>query len=179
MAEGKLKAANLPVTDENVFIVATCGDKGVLFLEGKGKVAVRKTVGQDKEKDNGGNAIPSDKPCCVTLDGCAYTVALQDHKVTVNGHTYAFDIKALDAAAPARTEPAKTAVPLAAPLPGVLLRYTVREGETVSKDQTVLILESMKMETEIKAPASGVIALKSKQGDQVQTGDLLAEVMGA
>jgi pyruvate carboxylase subunit B len=36
-----LKEAGLPITDENVFIAAACGDKGITFLLGKAKVGVR------------------------------------------------------------------------------------------------------------------------------------------
>lgn len=37
-AKAKLEEAGLPTTDENVFIVATCADKGLLYLKGEAKV---------------------------------------------------------------------------------------------------------------------------------------------
>lgn len=36
-----LKENNLPETDENIFIAAACGDKGIAFLKGEGKIGVR------------------------------------------------------------------------------------------------------------------------------------------
>ena len=54
------------------------------------------------------------------------------------------------------------------------MRFSFQEGAAVKKGQTVLVMEAMKMETEIKAPADGKISYKVKTGDQVQTGALLA-----
>ena len=59
---------------------------------------------------------------------------------------------------------------------GPVLRLSVKDGDTVSEGQEVLVLEAMKMETVISAPASGTITLLVKQGDQVQTGHPLAEI---
>ena len=171
-AEDKLREANLPLTDENVFIAATCGDKGILFLQGNAKTGVRKEAG-------GKDMAAPDGPCDIILNGCTYTVCLENNKVLVNGQAYDFDFKASGGKAGAVSAQAaapRTVSAIAAPLPGVLLRYSVKEGERVGERQTILVLESMKMETEIKAPAAGTVTFRAKQGDQVQTGDILAEV---
>ena len=53
----------------------------------------------------------------------------------------------------------------------------ITEGQTVSKDQTLIILEAMKMETEIKSPADGVISnIHIQVGDAVAPGDLLIDI---
>ncbi|HEX3053312.1 MAG TPA: biotin/lipoyl-containing protein [Aggregatilineaceae bacterium] len=44
-----------------------------------------------------------------------------------------------------------------APMPGLIARVPVEEGQQVSKGETVVILESMKMENELKAPRDGVV----------------------
>ena len=45
----------------------------------------------------------------------------------------------------------------------------------INKGDTILVVESMKMETEIHAPIAGTVAdIPVKQGDQVQSGDVLA-----
>ncbi len=63
---------------------------------------------------------------------------------------------------------------VAAPVPGKVVKILVNPGDTVAKRQTVLILESMKMEFEVQAPKAGVIgALKVNPGDQVNADDLL------
>ncbi len=66
---------------------------------------------------------------------------------------------------------------LNAPLGGNIFKILIAEGQTVSKDQTIIILEAMKMETEIKSPADGVISnIHIQVGDAVAPGDLLIEI---
>jgi oxaloacetate decarboxylase alpha subunit len=80
-------------------------------------------------------------------------------------------------AAPVAAAPAPTVggEPLTAPLPGSIFSLKCQVGDTVNEGDTVLIMESMKMETEIKATKGGTIqTLLVKEGDKVQTGDSLA-----
>ena len=64
-----------------------------------------------------------------------------------------------------------------APLPGLILRIVAKPGASIGKNDVILIVESMKMETEIKAPISGTLAdIPVAQGDQVQSGDTLARI---
>nr|MCR5661049.1 biotin/lipoyl-binding protein [bacterium] len=123
-----------------------------------------------------------DAPIVITIDGESYNVSLEDGKVKVNGKTYNYDIsdakaqetKAAPAATPSASQPVAGTV-LKAPLPGLILRIPANVGDKVSAGDTVLVLEAMKMETEIKAPASGTIAsINVKQGDQVTTDTVLA-----
>ena len=66
---------------------------------------------------------------------------------------------------------------LNAPLGGNIFKILIAEGQTVSKDQTLIILEAMKMETEIKSPADGVISnIHIQVGDAVAPGDLLIDI---
>ena len=65
---------------------------------------------------------------------------------------------------------------VAAPVAGTLLRYVVSEGASVSPDTTVIIIESMKMELEIKAGAAGKIHFIAATGSQIAQGATLAEV---
>ena len=61
-----------------------------------------------------------------------------------------------------------------APMPGMIIRFEVREGDAVSEGDPLLILEAMKMENTIDAPVSGqVTALHFKDGDSVKKGDVL------
>ena len=82
------------------------------------------------------------------------------------------------AAAPAAPAPAASAggKPVAAPVAGTLLRYAVSEGASVSPDTTVIIIESMKMELEIKAGAAGKVHFIAATGSQIAQGATLAEV---
>ena len=83
---------------------------------------------------------------------------------------------------PAPAAPAATPVasgsgkPVSAPVAGTLLRYAVAEGSSVKADTTVIIVESMKMELEIKAGAAGKIHFVAATGSQISQGAVLAEV---
>lgn len=87
-------------------------------------------------------------------------------------------VKAEVKAAPA---PAPVAAPaggtqLKAPMPGTVIDFKATNGAAVKKGQTVLILEAMKMENEIVAPADGVITFVASKGASVNTDDLLAVI---
>ena len=67
--------------------------------------------------------------------------------------------------------------PLTAPLPGSIFSLKCNVGDAVNEGDTVLVMESMKMESEIKAHQSGTIqSILVKEGDNVQTGDQLVTI---
>lgn len=130
------------------------------------------------------------------INGNLYNVTVNDiedniAQVEVNGTPYKVELdKPIKAATKPITRPAaapKTesgapvvARPAAAsgsksavksPLPGVILDIKVKEGETVKKGQTIIILEAMKMENNINANKDGKItAIKVNKGDSVLEG---------
>jgi methylmalonyl-CoA carboxyltransferase small subunit len=62
------------------------------------------------------------------------------------------------------------------PVSGVVVKVVAAAGASINAGDSILILEAMKMETNITAPVSGVIAdIKVAQGDRVQSGDVLVE----
>ena len=64
-----------------------------------------------------------------------------------------------------------------AELAGNLWKIVVREGQPVGADETLMILESMKMEIPVNAPVAGrVTKIHVKEGQTVQEGQLLADV---
>jgi biotin carboxyl carrier protein len=66
---------------------------------------------------------------------------------------------------------------LTAPMPGLVRSVNVEEGESVSKGQTLLVLEAMKMEIRVHAPREGVIQkLFVKQGQTVEREQILIEI---
>ena len=68
---------------------------------------------------------------------------------------------------------------LRAPIPGVIHDIKVKEGDKVAKGQTLLLLEAMKMETEIASPVDGVIKeIKIKERELVKEGDLMILIQG-
>jgi biotin carboxyl carrier protein len=61
-----------------------------------------------------------------------------------------------------------------APLPGLVKRVLLQEGETVQRDQAVLHLDAMKLENEIASPRDGVLTtLSVREGQAVEKGQLL------
>ena len=78
--------------------------------------------------------------------------------------------------APAQTSesPAPSGVDVPSPLAGNIFKVLVSPGQQVEEGDTVMILEAMKMETEISAPKSGVVgSINVKEGDSVQVGQSL------
>jgi len=68
-------------------------------------------------------------------------------------------------------------VQVKAELAGNLWKIVVSEGQQVRADETLMILESMKMEIPVSAPSAGrVTKIHVKEGETVQEGQLLAEV---
>lgn len=63
---------------------------------------------------------------------------------------------------------------LNAPLAGNIFKVLVNEGETVEAGEVVIVMEAMKMETEIRAVSAGeIVAIHVKEGDSVTVGDTL------
>ena len=101
---------------------------------------------------------------------------------TINGKKYEVEVEKLEAyksldrngvAAPAAA-PAAGATTVEAPMPGKILNIKVSAGQAVKFGETVIVMEAMKMETEIVAPADGTVAqILVKAGDAVDTGAAL------
>jgi biotin carboxyl carrier protein len=69
---------------------------------------------------------------------------------------------------------------LKAPMPGLVVAVPVSEGQQVEKGQTLLVLESMKMQNELRAPHAGTVArLRVKAGESVQQKQILLNVAAA
>lgn len=67
--------------------------------------------------------------------------------------------------------------PIVSPLPGVILRIEVKEGDAVKRGQRIMVLEAMKMENDIKAHKDGTIAsINVKEGDSIMEGAALATI---
>ncbi len=63
------------------------------------------------------------------------------------------------------------------PMPGLVLKILVEEGQSVEKGDDMIVLEAMKMENLLKAPSSGTVqSIKSVAGDSVNKGDLLIKI---
>ena len=114
----------------------------------------------------------TDSSYLVTVDDQEYSVTLKaDNSVTINGNSQIQEVS------PSITSAVGAGKVIEAPLGGNIFRTMVSEGESVEADSTVLILEAMKMETEIKSPSAGVIGkIFVKPGDSVKPGTPLFEI---
>lgn len=64
-----------------------------------------------------------------------------------------------------------------APINGTVVKISAKEGKKISKGDTVLILEAMKMENEVSSPLSGVVkSINVIEGQIVKAGDVLFEI---
>jgi len=124
--------------------------------------------------------------------------------VKISGKTYEVEVEAVEpegtAPQPVRpltVEPAQVRVPAAAaapapaaaegpavdeakvcrsPVSGIAVRIAAQVGQTLQRGDVLIVLEAMKMETNITAPAAGkVAAIKVGQGDSVQSGQIVVE----
>ncbi len=88
-AKKKLEENNLPVTDENIFITSSCGDKGINYLLGKAPTGVRKNVeaAPAAEKKASANGYT------VSVGSNQYAVKIDGNTAMVNGKAYSIDVK--------------------------------------------------------------------------------------
>ncbi len=167
-----LKQNGIELTDENLFIAASCGDKGITFLKGEAKVNVRKnsTINTTKgSKEMAGQYT-------VVVNGKKYNVDVtegHDGKVAVTNAAPAAS------SAPAADAPVasggKGSVEVHSQTPGNVWKIVANVGDSLKEGDTIMILEAMKMEIDIPAPQDGVLkSLEVSPNDAVTDGQLLA-----
>ncbi|MBT5380877.1 MAG: biotin attachment protein [Opitutae bacterium] len=180
-AKAKLEGHGLETTEENIFIAASCGDKGIAYLKGEMKVNGVRKISQEPEAApaaaTGGATVNSFN---VTVDGKSHTVTFDGDRATLNGKTYDVSVAEGGTNAPSGA-PAPAAsgqgTDLPAPMPGVVIRIVKNAGESVTEGEPVIILEAMKMEMEVKSPVAGTVqSLNVSQGDQVTANQSLATI---
>ncbi len=169
-ATALLEENNLPPTDENIFIIASCESKGLDFLLGNAKENIRKI----SEEPPPSPAIPSveipktgPRNYNISVDGKNYQVSVAEGEGAVA-------VAPVASVAPAAS---MTGVDINAPTPGNVLKILVKVGEVVGAERPLLVMEAMKMETEIKSPKLGkILAIHVKTGASVQTGNPLVTI---
>ncbi|MDD5972453.1 MAG: biotin attachment protein [Spirochaetales bacterium] len=177
-----LKEANLEESEENIFIAASCKEKGILYLTGKAKVNGVRKVEKEAPKSAPAAKKNTSGEYTVTVNGTAYGVKLDGANAIVNGVSYPLSIAdgLKVAAAPAAAQVVVTgSQDVTAPMPGLILKMNVKVGDEVKKNQEIAVMEAMKMENPIYAPCDGKItAIKANQGDQLQAGDVILSIGG-
>ncbi|MFO7660412.1 MAG: biotin/lipoyl-containing protein [Candidatus Cloacimonadaceae bacterium] len=133
----------------------------------------------------------------LTINGQKYEASISefssDHaKILLNGNEYYVEIEDNSATQIPKLERAEKALPVApqfsssfdvksgavkAPLPGLIFSIAVKEGSEIKKGEPILILEAMKMQSEIAAPVSGKITkIHVKEKALVQEGEILITI---
>ena len=173
-AEQALKDAGInDLSDENVFIAAACKEKGIQFLKGEAKLGIRKNAGGDGVKATSNEVT-------VTVGGSSYGIKIENGKAIVDGVSYDYTIKdGISQSTSVQTQASSSgsATPITAGLPGTVVKIISPVGTQVSDGTTILIVEAMKMEVEIKSSVSGSVKeIKVKPGDSIVAGQELAIV---
>lgn len=110
----------------------------------------------------------------VTIDGKSYSVGVEEVGET--------DEVAVPVAAPENVAPvAPKAVvtggeKVLSPFPGLIKNILVKDGDTVKKDQPIIVLEAMKMDNDITAPCDGKVTVQVAKGANVETNAVLAVI---
>ncbi|EHJ9886029.1 biotin/lipoyl-binding protein, partial [Salmonella enterica] len=172
-AEKGIRLADNAIDD--VLTVALFPQVGLKFLENRNNPAAFEPLPQAEAAKPAVKAEKAAKPAAsgiytVEVEGKAFVV-----KVSDGG-----DISQLTAASSAPVQaaspaaPAGAGTPVTAPLAGNIWKVIATEGQSVAEGDVLLILEAMKMETEIRAAQAGTVrGIAVKAGDAVAVGDTL------
>ena len=175
-------------------------EKGIALSSGEGEIddvltyALFPQIGL-KFLDNRGNPdafepAPGDEPAPAPAPTAGQAQAGPEvYTVKVNGQSYVVEVAEggdvsnvtptapVAAAAPAPVPAAAGGEPVTAPLAGNIFKVHVSAGDTVAAGDVIVILEAMKMETEVRATRGGTVAaVKVKEGDTVAVGDVLVDL---
>ncbi len=128
------------------------------------------------------SAAPKGGSYVVNVNGVDYNVisepAGETVKVNVNGTAYNIAFKAAGSAPAAASSAVSSGANITAPVAGTLLKQVVPAGSTVKSGQTIIIIESMKMELEVKATADGPVSYSVQPGSQIAAGQVIAAIGG-
>ena len=116
-----------------------------------------------------------DSIAMLEVNGSEYEVKLQKEIKTTK--TPKLVRSAPPPTAPKSLAPATALSHVVSPLPGVITKVLVKEGDTVKVGDNLLMLEAMKMENNILAEKAGqIVNVKVKEGESVMQGDKLMEI---
>ncbi|WP_333803480.1 biotin/lipoyl-containing protein [Sulfurospirillum sp.] len=168
-----LAKEGLKETDENLFIAASCKEKGIAYLKGEAKVNVRKIGKADKE-----NVLcNASEDYTVIVNGQKYNVKSSDKQdaFVINGQEYFIEIE--EGCSEDNSNAAlipNSAGEIRAGVPGTIFKTLVNAGDKVTKGQPVIVIEAMKMEIEVAAHTDGVVSsVRVNVGDTIVNNQLL------
>lgn len=167
-----LEENKLEVNDENIFIIASCEQKGLDYLLGDAVVNVRKK--SDVEAEVKTKAAAPAAPSAPVSGPRSYSITVNNRIYDVSVADGTGAVQALPVQAAAAAAPVVEGTEVDAPTPGNIVKLLVKQGDAVKTDQPLVIMEAMKMESEVKSPCDGkVVAVHVSAGDTVQASDQL------
>jgi len=158
----KLKDNNIDQTEENIFIAASCQDKGIAFLKGKSPLNIMKNNQKNSSKSKGDTSMSNENSnYTVIVDGQKFDVSVLESNNS--------DIKIKSSNKELSSENINATVS------GNVWKILVKEGDIVKKGQIFAILEAMKMEIDVEVPCDGTISsILVSQNDPVNEGQKIA-----
>jgi len=161
-----------------VILEIDCG-KQRIKMEVSGAPGAWKVTVDGKQKDCDWVSLPNEHYSLI-LDGRVYDFLIQvagdSCSVVDRGGSHALRVADMRRLRPQHeVEEAVAGLQrLTAEMPGKVVRILVKEGDAVSYDQGLLVLEAMKMQNEIRAPKSGMVkTIGVTPGRAVNTGEFL------
>ncbi len=174
----KLKAENIEITEENIFIAAACHDKGIAFLKGEGELMVRKLSemkNQEETNKESGSKNMGSGSYTVVVDGQKYSVQVAEGNVDIQVTAVNGESVAVSAPAASPIQTTAVGIEIKALLPGSVWKIVANPGQSVKEGDVILILESMKMEIDVVAPKGGVVkSIHVATNDKVVEGQTVA-----
>jgi pyruvate carboxylase subunit B len=171
-----LEQEGLPITDENIFIVGALatpgGNKGLDYLKGKASINVRKVTPESEKQEVRSVGLQPSSADKKLPAGYTVTVAGKSYQVMVEESAEQVDspkpVPEVNMTLVSPTE-------IKAKLPSIVSVIFVKIGDRVKKGEKLMILEAMKMETDVVAPTQGTIAtIEVEKGEVVKAGQVLA-----
>lgn len=169
--KGRLENEGIEASEENIFIAAACGDKGIAYLKGEATVSVRKRSPHAPQQPEPAATKPPEKPSTghytVTVDGERFEVTVDERG----------EVTAEPAAAAAKPAEHDDETLVKAPLPGTVWKIVASVGDRVEAGDRLMILESMKMQIDVTAPRAGTVrSIGVVAGDKVTEGQRIAVI---
>ena len=162
-----LEKEGIDISDENIFIVASCKEKGVIFLKGEAKINVRKI--EKNKKQEMVNMSNSNKEYTVVVNGEKFNVQVSE------GLDSSLEVKSIAPIASSSTSnTSQSGAKITATLPGSIFKIVTNVGDSVKKGDILVVIEAMKMEIEIVSPQDGVVSsVDVNEGQTVEDGQTL------
>ena len=159
---------------DDVLTYALFPQVGLKFLENRGNASAFEPPPWEVQNPVPSKAVAADHETSTTA------ASAERYRVEVDGHSYRV-VVSLDGVVEQLTALPVAAVsmpdagrPIPAPLAGTVVKVKVTPGQAIASGDLIMVLEAMKMETEVRAPEAGtVLALSVKEGDSLQVGQTL------